>query len=169
MSVGTILAGAGRQIGSAIGGIGDRAIQVAIRQEQLRQQEFRNQLELADLMQRQQVSALNLATNVRRLDLAEDQLAQVTTEFEAGAPLRAAELATATQALETEKARAELLRTQAAGEQVQLDLLRTSLKPEGDEKPKREEGLLNVRRPVELSSKLGLLLRLELNEGLGLN
>lgn len=93
--VGRLLAGAGQQIGSAIGGIGERAIQLAIREEELRQEEFRNQLDLGMLLQRQQASALNLAYNVDRIDLLRGQLEQRGEEFRAREELRAAKLSAA--------------------------------------------------------------------------
>lgn len=98
--VGRILSQAGRDVGSAIGGIGQSAIDNVIRAEQLRQQEFRSQLDMFDLMQRQRVSALQLTHDVRRLDLLEDQIGlageeitQKQIEWAAGEPRRDVEQA----------------------------------------------------------------------------
>lgn len=135
--VGRILSQAGRDVGGAIGGIGESAIEVVIRTEQLRQQEFRSQLDLAELMQRQTVSAMQLAGDVRQMDLLESQIGlagerfrEEQEQFRIGAPLREAQRQEAL-------ARSAILTAQAETERVQRQIVEQALPAEEEEEGER--------------------------------
>lgn len=147
--VGRILSQAGRDVGSAIGGIGRSAIDNVIRAEQLRQQEFRSQLDMFDLMQRQRISALQLTHDVRRLDLLEDQIGlagrqfqQEQEEFRLGKPRREVEQA--------------ILEAQRRQEEAQAAIVEEALPVKEEEKKRKGIGDIVTEALPGIGRALGL-------------
>ena len=119
---GRIFAQAGANIGSALSGVGEQALNAAVRVEQLRQQEFRNQLSLANLFQSQNVATSQLANQAEQIGLASERIdverariVEIQRQFDLEEPLRQAKLLTA----EAQKLSAEQS-AELAAEQTKL-------------------------------------------------
>ncbi len=119
---GRIFAQAGANIGSALSGVGEQALNAAVRVEQLRQQEFRNQLSLANLYQSQNVATSQLANQAEQIGLASERIdverariVEIQRQFDLEEPLRQAKLLTA----EAQKLSAEQS-AELAAEQTKL-------------------------------------------------